>query len=168
MKADIYWIPEVSTGRLAVMPRPRAGDWLEDEIRSWRASGVDIVVSLLTSIEISELGLQDELEVCRVNSIKYISYPICDRQVPASPTTTIALIKEIHTWLEQDKGVSIHCRMGIGRSALIAACVLVSQNMEADDAFEVIGRARGMRVPDTDEQRIWVAHLVRYLRSQIG
>ncbi len=162
MKSDIYWIPETRTGRLAIMPRPRAGDWLEDEIRSWRASGIDIVVSLLTSIEISEWGLQDELEVCRANSITYISYPIGDRQVPASPTNTIALVKEIHTWLEQDKGVAIHCRMGVGRSVLIAACVLVSQNMETDDAFEAIGRARGISVPDTDEQRIWVAHLVRY------
>lgn len=166
MKSDIYWIPEAYTGRLAIMPRPRAGEWLEDEILSWRTSGVDIVVSLLTPIEISELGLQNELEVCRANSIEYISYPIGDRQVPTSPTTTLALIKEIHTWLKQDKGVAIHCRMGVGRSALAAACVLVSQGMEADDAFEVIRRARGVRVPDTDEQKIWVARLARDLGIQ--
>ena len=34
-------------GRLAIMARPRAGDWLEDEISGWRAQGVEIVVSLL-------------------------------------------------------------------------------------------------------------------------
>jgi hypothetical protein len=54
--AQIRWIDFPAVGRLAIMPRPRA-DWLDDEIRGWRAQGVDIVVSLLDSEETKELGL---------------------------------------------------------------------------------------------------------------
>jgi protein-tyrosine phosphatase len=54
------------------------------------------------------------------------------------------------------KTVAVHCRMGIGRSALIAACLLKSQGIGVDEAFAMISRARGFSVPDTEEQREWV------------
>jgi protein-tyrosine phosphatase len=54
------------------------------------------------------------------------------------------------------KAVAVHCRMGIGRSALIAACLLKSQCIGVDKAFAMIARARGFSVPDTEEQREWV------------
>ncbi len=165
MKTEIYWIPELCFGRLAVMARPRAGDWLEDEIKSWRVSGINTVVSLLTPSEIRELGLEDEPKVCQNSQIEYISYPICDRQVPASPTATIAIVREICIKLKLGKGVGIHCRMGIGRSALIATCVLVNQGITANHAYEIIGKARGIEVPDTEEQRNWVEFLAKNLKS---
>src|SRR5438874_882122 len=39
MRAEIYPIAGVPFGRLAIMPRPRAGDWLPDEVASWRGAG---------------------------------------------------------------------------------------------------------------------------------
>jgi hypothetical protein len=32
---------------LAIMARPRAGDWLDGEIAGWRAQGIGVIVSLL-------------------------------------------------------------------------------------------------------------------------
>jgi hypothetical protein len=55
------------------------------------------------------------------------------------------------------QGVGLHCRAGIGRSALVAACVLVLMGMAPGTAFDLIGKARGVRVPDTEGQREWVA-----------
>jgi len=48
MRAEIYWIDGTWPGRLAIMPRPRGGDWLEDELRDCRRQGVVTLVSLLT------------------------------------------------------------------------------------------------------------------------
>ena len=47
----------------------------------------------------------------------------------------------------------IHCRAGIGRSSLMAACALVCIGVEAKAALALIGAARGLTVPDPDEQR---------------
>jgi hypothetical protein len=47
MRTELYWVEGPWSGRLAIMPRPRGGDWLEEEIQSWRRSGIDVVVSLL-------------------------------------------------------------------------------------------------------------------------
>lgn len=58
--SDIYWVPGPWPGRLGVVPRPRGGDWLADEVHLWRTSGLDVVTSLLTPDEAAELELQDE------------------------------------------------------------------------------------------------------------
>jgi protein-tyrosine phosphatase len=139
------------------MPRPRAGDWLEDEVRAWRAAGVDLVVSLLTASEVAELGLVEEAKICSAHGIEFLSFPVPDRQVPASPAAAVEWAATIDGWLKQGRAAAIHCRMGIGRSALLAACVLVYQGTQVNAAFEMIGKARGTPVPDTDAQRAWVA-----------
>ena len=56
MLAEVHWIKGLPC-RLAILPRPRSGDWLEDEIRSLRGQGIDVLVSLLTPDETAELGL---------------------------------------------------------------------------------------------------------------
>jgi len=138
------------------MARPRAGDWLDDEIAGWQAEGIDIVVSLLEPDEVSELGLHQEADLCREHKIDFISFPIPDRGVPASLRDAEALARLMSLRMAEDKAVAVHCRAGIGRSALVAASALVCSGFHPDAAFESIGRARGVRVPDTDEQRDWV------------
>jgi len=39
MPAEIYWIEAGSHGQLAIVGRPRSGDWLADEIRISKARG---------------------------------------------------------------------------------------------------------------------------------
>ena len=160
MKADVYWIPESHHGRLAIMPRPRAGDWLEDELEAWKREGVSTIISLLTKFEEIELGLEQEREVCAARGIAFISFPINDRQVPTSYHETKAIVDNISGRLLTGHGVAIHCRMGVGRSALIAALILKKQGYTSDAAFEVIRKSRGVDVPDTKEQRKWAEAFV--------
>ena len=67
-----------------------------------------------------------------------------------------ALAGTIVTRLNEGKAVAVHCRAGIGRSSLIAACVLVLLGFAPGMAFDLIGKARGVKVPDTEGQRDWV------------
>ena len=85
MKTDIYWIDGGWSGHLAILLRPRGGDWLEDEVRSWRQTGVDIVVSLLTAEEIADLQLAQEAELSQRHGVRFLSFPIADRGVPTVP-----------------------------------------------------------------------------------
>ena len=155
MRSDVHWIAAPLVGRLAIMARPRAGEWLGDEIAGWRQAGIDIVVSLLEPDEAAELGLSGEAELCRASAIGFVAFPIPDRGVPAV-TEAQALARSVARQVEDGKAVAIHCRAGIGRSSLMAACVLVCTGMDAATAFELIGAARGVGVPDTAEQRRWV------------
>jgi protein-tyrosine phosphatase len=157
MFPDLYWIETRTAGRLAVMPRPRAGDWLEDEIAGWRIERIETVVSLLEASEVAELGLVREAELCRHHAIEFVSFPIPDRGVPASLSKAADLARSIALEIASGKAIAVHCRAGIGRSALIAACVLVCSGFNPTAAFDAISMARGTGVPDTDLQRAWVA-----------
>lgn len=159
MKAELYWICQIGEGRLGVMPRPRGGDWLLDEISSLRALGVDVLISLLEGHEIDELDLGEEGNACKSNEIAFISFPMADRSVPGSTQAVIVLADSVLVKLRSGMNVAIHCRAGIGRSSLIAASVLKVSGMSVDEAFDKIASARGCGVPDTPEQREWVARI---------
>jgi protein-tyrosine phosphatase len=157
MRPEVYWLNAPACGRLAIMPRPRAGDWLDEEIAGWRAEGIHVVVSLLEAEEVAELGLQREAGLCREHGIEFISFPLPDRGVPATVREARAFAEGIIARLKDGKGVALHCRAGIGRSALMGACALVLLGMAPGAAFDLIGKARGAEVPDTKQQREWVA-----------
>ncbi len=160
MKAEVYWVPGLWPGRLGILLRPRGGDWLADEVRAWRAAGLDVVISLLAPDEIAELELQEEEACAREEGIEFLAFPIPDYGVPRSRLELAGLIRHLETALEAGKNVGIHCRQGIGRSSLLIASMLVSAGEDPQEAFRRIEKARGRPVPDTAEQREWVAQMV--------
>jgi protein-tyrosine phosphatase len=163
MRTELYWIARPWRGRLAIMPRPRGGDWLEDEIQSWRRSGVDVVVSLLTREEQTELDLPSEEALCRANGIEFVSIPIVDRGVPSSFETFSDQVIKLTEQLAHGKNIAVHCRQGIGRAALVAICLLALSGLDPAAAIERVGAARGCSVPETPEQRRWIADFAKSL-----
>jgi protein-tyrosine phosphatase len=160
MKTDLYWVDGAWPGRLAIMPRPRGGDWLEDEVRWWQKSGVGVVLSLLTHDEIADLNLNSEEEWCRANEIQFLSFAIDDRGVPASRAAVLTLGAELIKHLRAGVNVAIHCRQGIGRAALMAICILVLFRIDPELAIQKVSAARGCPVPETPEQRRWITEFV--------
>ncbi len=165
MKPDFYWIAKLPKGGLAVMPRPRPNDWLEDELLAWKLEGINIVVSMLTSQEVFSLGLTEEEAICEKHGLEFHSLPVGDMQTPKSKADVLKLIRYLLKALSEDKKIAVHCRMGIGRSSSIIACVLVAEGLDVDEAFKRISVARGHQVPDTQEQVDWVVGLSKQLRE---
>jgi protein-tyrosine phosphatase len=125
----------------------------------------DAVVSLLEPQEVQELGLREEADLCREAGIEFIAFPLPDRGVPDSLSKTIKMAQALADQMQDGKSVIIHCRAGIGRSALLAACVLVRAGVQADKVFEMIAASRGLRVPDTDDQILWLHDFATVSRS---
>src|SRR5262245_9740655 len=125
MRTEIYWVDGPWRGRLAIMPRPRGGDWLEDEVRALRKADVDIVVSLLTLEEVAELDLTKEADLVQNEGMEFLALAIADRSIPSARRAAEDLVSKLAKLLSEGKSVAIHCRQGIGRAALIAACLLV-------------------------------------------
>ncbi len=151
-----FWIPGPWQGRLAISPRPRGADWLEDEVRAWRESRVDVIVSLLTEEEVALFDLQGEAELSQGNGIRFISLPILDRGVPSSRKAFLALVNELRDLLTAGKTILVHCRQGIGRAGLLAASLLVHAGVEPQLAMQTVSSARHCAVPETAEQRQWI------------
>jgi protein-tyrosine phosphatase len=156
MWTKLHWAEGPWHGKLAVAARPRGGEWLADEIATWRHAGIGTVLSLLTREEEQELDLTDERRQVTKSGIKFMSLPIPDRRTPGSEAEVKAIVEELDSDLSDGNNVVIHCRQGVGRSGLLAACVLISKGLSAGAAVEVITAARGVAVPETPEQRRWI------------
>jgi len=158
MRKDLYWVDGPWRGTLAMAARPRGGDWLSDDIAGWKRAGVDAVLSLLTPDEEQNLNLQEEAGEARKQGMKFTSFPIPDRQIPSSEAKWAGVLEEVTRALSEGKNVVVHCRQGIGRSGLVAACLLVRKGMSPGAAVEIASAARGISVPETSEQRDWIDH----------
>lgn len=150
-------------GRLAIMPRPGGGDWLEDEIQHWRDIGIDVVVSMLTPDEVADMDLAKEQAFCERAGIAFIPFPIVDRGVPTSRSSVASLATDLARRLSEGKNIAIHCRQGLGRAAVIAACVLIMTGVEANSALKRLSESRGCSVPETTEQQRWVLEFEKRL-----
>jgi protein-tyrosine phosphatase len=156
MPSELYWIETTDALKLAIMARPRAGDWLEDEVAHWKRSGVEVVVSLLEPEEVDDLGLRTGAPLCKESGIEYLSFPIPDRGLPSDVSSAVHFAASL---ARKGKSIAIHCRAGIGRSSVMAAAVLVSSGSDPAAALSAIEKARGLPIPDTDAQREWIKRL---------
>jgi protein-tyrosine phosphatase len=161
MGVKLYDI-DCAHGRLAIMARPRGNDWLDDDISALRKAGITTIVSLLADDEVSELGLQDESMLCRRHEMDFLRYPIEDRRIPSDLASAHLVITTLSNMLISESAVALHCRAGIGRAAMMAAAILFHLGTGVDSAWRLIAQARGMAVPDTTEQREWVAKYVEH------
>jgi len=168
MRTELYWIEGPWRGRLAIMPRPRGGDWLEDEIASWKRAGIDTIVSALTEEENAELDLVREGEACAIAGMDLVLFSIADRGVPSSMKSALELIRLLERKLALGDKIAIHCRQGVGRASLLAASVLAAGGVDPASAFERIALARGCAVPDTSEQRDWVMRFARDMLASLS
>jgi protein-tyrosine phosphatase len=166
MNPTLYRVETEELGGLALMARPRGGEWLEDELRSLRDEGLDIIVSALTGPELQEFELTDEARIAMAVGLEFVSIPIPDMGTPPDFGSAVGRLEMLAEAIGGRRNVAVHCRMSIGRSSLIAAGVLVIRGSDPDDAFRRIAAARGVRVPETDSQRRWVEDLAEWLPTR--
>ena len=81
MIAEVFWTKEKYPGCIALVPRPRGGEWLEDEAAAWSNASLDVIVSMLEAEENDWFELRREAEVCAENGIEFISLPMLPTEV---------------------------------------------------------------------------------------
>lgn len=157
MRPSYYAIPlPRGQGALAIMPCPRGGDALLDEMGALRLAGFDVVVSLLADSEIADLDLAEQHTACRTWQMELRRVPIPDMGVPMDSGEAWGAAGAIAADLRAGRNVAIHCRAGIGRSSMVAAATMTGLGFTPKEAFSAISRARGLPVPETPAQLAWV------------
>ncbi|WP_236076230.1 phosphatase domain-containing putative toxin [Streptomyces coffeae] len=147
-------------GRLSTMARPRGHGRLAGDMAALRGAGADVVVCALPDAERTELGLADEPRLAEAAGLRFIALPIPDFTVPSIPVV-LPVLRELTEELRAGAHVVAHCRCAIGRSSLIAVCLMILEGMAPETAWTAMERARGTRVPDTEEQRAWTLEFYR-------
>ena len=160
-ETPLHWVFGIEPHRLAVSARPHGGKDLRSEVVAWKSAGVGVVVSLLEPAEVRELELGHQAQLCEEHEITFRSFPIRDRSAPGSPQELSAFVGELHGYLLARKAVAIHCRAGIGRTGLVAGCLLHRLGIPSGEVFHLLSRSRGISMPDTEAQIQWVEEYAR-------
>jgi protein-tyrosine phosphatase len=102
-----------------------------------------------------------------VNGRSYLCVPTLDGSAP--PESVLPdVLGRIAACRDEGGSVYIHCAQGRGRSAAVAAAVLIAQGVAADvaEAERLISRSRRVRL--NAAQRAWVGRVIAALRNEKG
>ncbi len=163
-----FWIPTDTPGRLAILARPRGGESLRDDAAEWKHAGLHTVVSLLGEEEETDLELSDEASQCVRAGLQFLAAPVMDRGLPDDTSAFGELAAELAAKVAAGASIGIHCRLGIGRSPLLAIAVLITLGVPAPEAIRRASVARGRPVPETPEQLEWISRYQSPVLATVG
>ena len=137
-------------GALYVMPKPDH-QFLDAHIQHLKSLGITKVVSLLEEHEITALGLNEEPNLCKAHEIDFMNIPFKDRDVP--PLAIIqTLVPQLLNEILDGHQIAIHCHGGVGRTGILANCLLIESGVTASQALTLISEARQCPSPNIDTQ----------------
>ena len=159
-----YW---VVPGRFLVGEHPgsRSRARSMDRLRRFLEAGITCFIDLT---EPDESLAYDRLlppETAAGRPIEYLRQPIPDHGVPADRATMDRILAMLDDALATGHCVYLHCRAGIGRSAMVAGCWLAERNpgggaaalTELGDYWLQCRQSRSWpQVPETSEQEEFV------------
>ena len=156
MHAEMYKIGSIGDGFLAIMGRPFVERDAPASLRNIARLGIQQVVSLLEPAEARSIGLDGERREAQAQRLVFVSYPIPDMGTPGSVHEFADLTLKLFWQIDRGVNTLVHCRAGIGRAGLFAAGVLLHAGMDAEQAFALVSKMRGLRVPETISQHAWL------------
>jgi protein-tyrosine phosphatase len=134
-----------------------SGQWdrdLEADLKRLREEWeTDILVSLIEEHEFESLGITDLIARAEAHGIRVILHPIRDTSVPTSIEKFAELIDELDEQLSSGKIAVIHCKGGLGRTGLAAACCLISAaGMTTDNAIAAVRSVRPGAIENSSQE----------------
>jgi predicted protein tyrosine phosphatase len=108
----------------------------------------------------------DDPAALRVHGIRLLHLPTADTQAVAQERLRegVGFVSE---GLDADERVLVHCQYGIGRSALVALCVLVARGEPPLEALERVKRARPVISPSPAQLEAFIAFAAAR-RAEVG
>ncbi len=132
--------------------------WRRDvstDLHAISAANVKTVITFLDSDELSQLGAGDLPQLIKNHPIQWIQFPIVDFGVPSEQSIatwreTIALLLD---QLRRNDRLLLHCAAGLGRSGMMAATLLKSCGLTADQAVQLIRSSRPGTVETREQEK---------------
>jgi hypothetical protein len=160
---NTYW---VIPGRILAGEYPGGADDGEARARLARLheAGIDSFVDL------TEDGELPPYRHLLPSHCDYLRSAIVDTRVPNNVAQTQEILVAIRAALDRGRRVYVHCRAGIGRTALIMGCFLADEQADGKAALRMLNRlwlqseraAIWPKVPQTPEQADYIRHWPKF------
>ena len=104
---------------------------------------IDVIVSLLQDVEYENLGIPHFFEEAGKLPVEVLRLPVADGAVPEEKKEVLTLITKINDRLNEGKNVLIHCKQGLDRTGIIAACLLIyRRGISPEEVIKLVQDAR--------------------------
>lgn len=167
MTATTWTVVTDGGGQVSIVPRPRGGAQLAEDLRALHEAGVDLLISALVPLEATELGLAGEGAAATAAGMDFRPLPVTDMGVPADMPAFLGALEEIAARVRAGEHIAVHCYASRGRSGIISSLLLALCGWEIGEALDRLSAVRGYRVPETAEQRAWVRRAAGRIHSGI-
>jgi protein-tyrosine phosphatase len=129
-----------------------------DLIRMKEVYGVEVVVTVLEQDEMEWMEIDELGDEVRERGMEWMWFPIEDLDAPPGERFEefMGLAREMLGRLDGGKVVAVHCRGGLGRSGMVAACLLSLRGMTPAAAIRCVRRARGEGAVEMEVQEEFV------------
>ncbi|XP_061700838.1 cyclin-dependent kinase inhibitor 3 [Syngnathoides biaculeatus] len=158
---DISWIPLSVVGSsqfvgICSLPGCRYKEIrrsLHKDVEELHNQGVEDVFVLCTRGELTKYRVPSLLEVYQQTGLRVHHMPFPDGEAPQLELCA-RILDELQRSLEANRRTVVHCYGGLGRSALITACLLIqlSVTMTAKEAINILRAHRGHGAIQTIKQ----------------
>lgn len=128
---------------------------LSRDLAALHAAGVTLLELLVEDAELQRWGDSHLVEEAAERGIEVRRHPMPDGGVPVSLQEMDIILGELHT-ARCRGGAAIACMGGVGRTGMVAACALVRQGVDPDEAIAAVRRARHPQAVETAAQRAFV------------
>lgn len=134
-----------------------AGTWardLEEDLRTIRTWGANVVITLVEEHEFSLLGVPDFARSMRSSGVVWHHLPIVDVGIPAEAfeSTWCEVGGDVRAAIETGERVLLHCRAGLGRTGTIAARILVECGVDSESAIRAVRTTRHGTIQTTAQE----------------
>ena len=151
---QLYSVEFGGPGRLSIMTRPHPSA-LRRTAKLLRRNGVDVV---LFTVRRTHFWQTDDLKH------EVLWWPIPEHGVPFGDDG--GLLAQLVERLRAGQHVVVSCRLGLGRSPMVAAALLTDLGLSPDAAHAALSKARGRLVPHGRMQREWVRQRAAVLATR--
>ena len=149
-------------------PHALTGGWdrdLNKDLRRLRdVYRTDVLVSMLEDHELTAVGIAELAVATARAGIELIRVPVPDQFVPSSIAAAEGVVRQIVGDLQRGRVVVIHCMGGLGRTGLLAACVLVALGASPSQAIAGVRSARDGAVENAAQERFVASFAATFQR----
>lgn len=132
-----------------------------EDMQTLAQQGTNVIAPLIEDFEFDLLGMDGYHDAAATHLIEIAPYPIPDQHAPHDPRDFAAYIDELMTHLLDGRSVVVHCRGGLGRAGLTAACLLVQGGLNPEDAIALVRDTRSPHAIETAQQEQFIHDFAR-------
>ncbi|HWZ64824.1 MAG TPA: ADP-ribosylglycohydrolase family protein [Steroidobacteraceae bacterium] len=164
--ANCYW---VLPGRLLAgeYPAGLTREATRERLQRLAAAGIGCCVDLTVAGELPPY------QECLPAGCEHRRFPITDHGVPAERGEMAQALEFLHQALSSDRAVYLHCRAGIGRTGMVAGCLLAERGFSGEAALVELNRlwqqsGRAAHWPSVPETPAQVAYVREWQAARAG